>query len=46
MHFFKPTKVLLLLLSVLLLVSTANAGKKGLGTLIGAGVGAVTGAVA
>ena len=46
MHFFKPTKVLLLLLSVLLLVSTANAGKKGLGTLIGAGVGAVTGTVA
>ncbi|SIN85321.1 glycine zipper family protein [Fibrobacter sp. UWB11] len=46
MRLFRSKNVLLLLLSVLLLVSTANAGKKGLGTLIGAGVGAVTGAVA
>jgi len=46
MRNFASKNILLLLLSVLLLASTANAGKKGLGTLIGAGVGAVTGAVA
>ena len=43
---FLSKKAVLLLLSVLLLASTANAGRKGLGTLIGAGVGAVTGAIA